>query len=45
MKEKLNNSNVIELSSEDKIEINAGNERKEDKLNSWFENFWNILKG
>ncbi|WGQ13816.1 hypothetical protein [Sphingobacterium faecium] len=45
MKEKLDNSNVIELSSEDKIEINAGSERDQDKRIDLFEKLWNLFQG
>ncbi|GEM63361.1 hypothetical protein SF1_13430 [Sphingobacterium faecium NBRC 15299] len=45
MEEKLNKSDVIELSSEDKIEINAGSERNQDKRIDLFEKLWNLFQG
>ncbi|MCW2263173.1 MULTISPECIES: hypothetical protein [Sphingobacterium] len=45
MEEKLNNSNVIELSLEEKIQINAGSERNQDKRSELFEKLWNLFQG
>lgn len=44
MEEKLNNSNVIELSLEEKIEVNAGSARTDAKRSNLWEAFFEYFK-
>ncbi|UPZ34623.1 hypothetical protein MUB18_10930 [Sphingobacterium sp. PCS056] len=43
MEEKLNNSHVVALSPEETREINAGSQRRGEKLNNWFEKMWMLF--
>lgn len=45
MEKKLNNCNVVALSLEEEIEINAGSERHNEKQINWFEKLWTIFIG